>query len=197
MALSSAGYQPMGDGPRPARRKSRPTRSAEGRPVAPSVAGTTSMIDFDRTMPTQAADRCARSQRLYGPRLQQLGFAPRPGEPADRCRCFADADRHCSASIAIPAVLAEAKRLFAAWQTNPDAIPGSLKADLAAASSRAMPMPATWDALHATAAAPTTGDGRAHVALPAARRARRTKRWRAARSISRSPTSRARRSAPG
>ncbi len=26
-----------------------------------------------------------------------------------------------------PAVVAEARRLFAAWQSNPDAIPGSLK----------------------------------------------------------------------
>ena len=52
-----------------------------------------------------------------------------------------------------------------------------------------MPTQATWDALHAKALA-TTRRGRAHVALPAARRRAATKRSRAARSTSRSPTSR-------
>ena len=54
-----------------------------------------------------------------------------------------------------PAVLAEASRLFAAWKTNPDAIPGSLKATWLGVIARNADA-ATWDAIHERARA-TTG----------------------------------------
>jgi aminopeptidase N len=54
-----------------------------------------------------------------------------------------------------PAVLAEANRLFAAWQTDPNAIPGPLKQTWLGVVARNADA-ATWNALHAKAEA-TTG----------------------------------------
>jgi aminopeptidase N len=91
----------------------------------------------------------ARVTRLYGPRLQQLGFVPGSGEaPTDavlRDTLIGDLGK-----LRDPAVVAEANRLFAAWQADANAIPGSLKATwlgVIAANADA----ATWNALHARA----------------------------------------------
>ena len=54
-----------------------------------------------------------------------------------------------------PRVLAEANRLFAAWQSDRNAIPGSLKADLAR-SDCAQCRRADLDILHAKAQAATS-----------------------------------------
>jgi len=64
------------------------------------------------------ADIASRVVRAYGPRLLQLGFAPKQGEPA------VDALLRPTligllGKYRDPAVLAEASRLFAAWNTNP------------------------------------------------------------------------------
>jgi aminopeptidase N len=91
--------------------------------------------------------------RAYGPRLQQLGFAPRPGEPA------VDALLRSSLISTLgkfkdPTVMAEAHRLFGAWEANSNAIPGSLKTtwlDLIARNADE----ATWNAIHAKAQAAT------------------------------------------
>ena len=82
-----------------------------------------------------------------------------------------------------PRVLAEASRLFAAWKTDPNAIPGSLKATWLGVIARNADA-ATWEAIHARAKA-DDGHRRADLALPAARPRPATKRWRAARSNSR------------
>ena len=79
MALSLAGYQPMGTsldllGAVPPSGNAKVVQRA-------SVAGTTFTTASTAMPPTQAAI-AARVVRAYGPRLQQLGFAPKPGEPA-------------------------------------------------------------------------------------------------------------------
>jgi aminopeptidase N len=51
-----------------------------------------------------------------------------------------------------PKVLAEANRLFAAWQQDPNAIPGSLKQTWLGVIARNADQP-TWEVLHAKAAA--------------------------------------------
>ena len=90
----------------------------------------------------------------YGPRLRQLGFAPKAGEPV------ADATLRPTLISTLgkyrdPQVQAEAARLFAAWKQNPEAIPGSLKTTWLRAIGRNADA-ATWDAIHERAKA-TTG----------------------------------------
>jgi aminopeptidase N len=93
----------------------------------------------------------ARVTRDYGPRLQQLGFAPRPGEPAVdallRPRLIGLLGKYRD-----PRVIAEASRLFAAWQADPNAIPGSLKSTWLGVIARNADA-ATWEAIHARAKA--------------------------------------------
>ncbi len=94
---------------------------------------------------TQAAI-AARAERTFRPRLQQLGFAPRAHEPA------VDATLRPTLIGTLgkyrdPQVLAEATRLFAAWRSNPDAIPGSLKSTWLGVIARNADA-ATWDAIH-------------------------------------------------
>jgi aminopeptidase N len=92
--------------------------------------------------------------RLYGPRLQQLGFTPRDGEPPADAVLRNTLIRSLGA-MGDPTVVAEAKRLFAAWQTNPDAIPGSLKTTWLQVIARNADE-ATWNAIHARARTATT-----------------------------------------
>jgi aminopeptidase N len=89
--------------------------------------------------------------KVYGPRMQQLGFAPRAGEPA------VDALLRSTLISTLgkfkdPAVVAEAKRLFAEWQTNSDAIPGSLKETWLGVVARNADE-SQWNAIHAKAQA--------------------------------------------
>jgi hypothetical protein len=84
--------------------------------------------------------------RKFGPRLEQLGFAPKAGEPV------ADAVLRPTLIGALakyrdPRVLAEAARLFAAWKQDPEAIPGSLKTVWLRAIARNADA-ATWNAIH-------------------------------------------------
>src|SRR6185437_13334598 len=81
--------------------------------------------DMDSDPAAQAAI-AARAIRTYGPRLQQLGFAPRAGEPALDALLRSTLISTLG-ELKDPAVLAEARRLFATWQANSNAIPGSLK----------------------------------------------------------------------
>jgi aminopeptidase N len=104
--------------------------------------------------PTVQAAISARVVRAYGPRLQHLGFAQRAGEPAVdallRPTLIGTLGKYRD-----PRVLAEASRLFAAWKTDPNAIPGSLKSTWLAVIARNADA-ATWGALHERARA-TTG----------------------------------------
>ncbi len=151
MALSIAGYQPMSAG-----LELVDAVPAEGhqKVIQEALNQWTALYrHFDGDPETQQAigDRMVGR---FGLRLRQLGFVPRPGEPA------LDALLRPGLITALgtvkdPAVLAEAKRLFAAWQTNPDAIPGSLKETwlgvIATNADADM-----WNALHAKARAATS-----------------------------------------
>jgi aminopeptidase N len=151
LALSNAGYQPMATGldflavvPAGARPK-----------VAQEAVRRWSGLydDLDGDAAAQAAI-AARVQRLYGPRLEQLGFAPRDGEPPMDA-LLRPTLISTLGKFKDPRVLAEANRLFAAWQGNSDAIPGSLKETwLGVVADNADE--ATWNAIHARAKA-TTG----------------------------------------
>lgn len=151
MALSLAGYQPM-----PVGLDFLGAMPANGSaPVVQRIVGRWDDL-YDRLDgdAVAQADIAARVVRAYGPRLQQLGFAPRAGEPA------ADAVLRPALIATLgkyrdPPVLAEASRLFAAWKSNPEAIPGSLKSTWLGVIARNADA-ATWDAIHERARV-TTG----------------------------------------
>jgi len=150
MALATTGYQPMAAaldflGQVPSGGNAKVVQAAVG-------AWSGLYDDFDKDPATQAAI-AARVSRLYGPRLQQLGFVPRQGEPPTdsllRGSLIATLGK-----MRDPVVLAEANRLFAAWRSDPNAIPGSLKQTWLRVIARNADQ-ATWDALHAKAQAAT------------------------------------------
>jgi aminopeptidase N len=148
MALSRAGYQPMLIG----------LNFLDAMPaignaqVVQNVIGEWDdlydLLDGDPAAQTGIAQRVVGK---FGPRLQQLGFAPKAGEPV------ADAVLRPTLIDALgkyrdPAVLAEAARLFAAWKQDPNAIPGSLKTSWLRMIARNADA-ATWDAIHQRARA--------------------------------------------
>jgi aminopeptidase N len=150
LALSTAGYQPMAGGldflgEVPA--------NGNAKLVQAAVSDWSGLYDdLDGDAAAQAAV-AARVSRIYGPRLDQLGFVPRAGEPATdallRTTLIGTLGK-----LKDPRVLAEANRLFAGWQTNPNAIPGSLKSTWLGVIARNANQ-ATWNALHAKAQAAT------------------------------------------
>jgi aminopeptidase N len=151
MSLSLAGYQPMQSGldflgAMPANGSAKVVQRILGR-------WDDLYERMDGDSPAQA-DIASRVVRAYGPRLQQLGFNPKPGEPA------VDALLRPTligllGKYRDPAVLAEASRLFAAWKTSPNAIPGSLKSTWLGVIARNADA-ATWNTIHERARA-TTG----------------------------------------
>ena len=150
LALSTAGYQPMAGGldflgEVPA--------NGNAKLVQAAVRDWSGLYDDLEGNAAAQSAVAARVSRIYGPRLQQLGFAPRQGEPATdallRTTLIGTLGKFRD-----PAVLAEANRLFAAWQTNSNAIPGSLKQTWLGVIARNADL-ATWNTLHAKAAAAT------------------------------------------
>ena len=151
MSLSLAGYQPMQAGldflgAMPANGSAKVVQRVVGR-----WDDLYERMDGD---PAAQADIAARVVRAYSPRLHELGFAPRPGEPA------VDALLRPTligllGKYRDPAVLAEASRLFAASKTDPAAIPGSVKSTWLGVIARNADL-ATWTAMHEKARA-TTG----------------------------------------
>ena len=142
MTLSLTGYQPMPAGldmlnAMPANGSAKVVQQVVSR-----WDGLYERLDGD---PAAQAAIAARVVRTFGPRLGELGFAPKAGEPAVdavlRPTLIATLGKYRD-----PAVLAEASRLFAAWKTNPDAIPGSLKSTWLGVIARNADAP-TWDAL--------------------------------------------------
>jgi aminopeptidase N len=123
IALSDAGYQPMAVGldflnAVPA--------NGNAKLVQAALRQWSGLYDDLDSNPTAQAAIANRVVRTFGPRLQQLGLAPRSGEPA------VDALLRSSligtlGKFKDPTVMAEAQRLFAAWQSNSNAMPGSLK----------------------------------------------------------------------
>jgi len=151
LALSLAGYQPMQTGldflaAMPA--------NGSAKVIQRTVGRWDDLYDRLDGDPAAQADIAARVVSAYGPRLRQLGFAPKAGEPAVDA-VLRPTLINLLGKYRDPAVLAEASRLFAAWKTNPDAIPGSLKATWLGVIARNADA-ATWDAIHERARA-TTG----------------------------------------
>jgi aminopeptidase N len=151
MSLSTAGYQPMAVGldflsAIPANASAKVAQRAVGR-----------WDDLYDTMEGNPAAQSAIAARVvaeFGPRLRQLGFTPKAGEPAVdallRPTLIGTLGKYRD-----PQVLAEANRLFAAWQSDPNAIPGSLKTTWLGVIARNADA-ATWDAIHAKAKAATS-----------------------------------------
>ena len=151
LALSNTGYQPMATG---LDFLSEVPANANAKLVQAAVRQWSGLYDTLESDPAARAAIASRVIKLYGPRMQQLGFAPRAGEPA------VDALLRSTLISTLgkfkdPAVLAEANRLFAAWQTNSDAIPGSLKETWLGVVARNADGQ-TWNAIHAKAQG-TTG----------------------------------------
>ena len=94
----------------------------------------------------------ARAIRIYGPRLQQLGFAPRAGEPAVDALLAFEPDRRRSASSRIRRCWLRPTACSRAWQANPNAIPGSLKTTWLSLIARNADE-TTWNAIRAKAQA--------------------------------------------
>ena len=151
MALSSAGYQSMGTGldfldAIPAQANAKVAQRA--------VKRWEELYDLLDADPAAQKAIAARVAGKFGPRLQQLGFAPKQGE-SSLDALLRPALIGALGKYQDPQVLTEARRLFAAWQTDADAIPGSLKSTWLGVIARNADV-STWDALHAKAKA-TTG----------------------------------------
>jgi aminopeptidase N len=151
LALSNAGYQPFAIGldflsEVPANGNAKLVQAA-----LRQWGGLYEDMDSD---PAAQAAIAARAIRTYGPRLQQLGFAPRAGEPALNALLRSTLISTLG-ELKDPAVLAEARRLFAAWQANSNAIPGSLKTTWLGVIAHNADEP-TWNAIHAKAQAATS-----------------------------------------
>jgi aminopeptidase N len=150
MALSEAGYQPMATG-----LDVLAAVPATGNPKVARRALLQWDELYDQMEGNSAAQAAiaARVIQLFGPRLQQIGFAPRSGEPAMdallRPTLIATLGKYRE-----PAVTAEATRLFAAWKTNSDAIPGPVKVAWLGVIARNADA-ATWEAIRAKAKAST------------------------------------------
>jgi aminopeptidase N len=143
MTLSTAGYQPMAVG---LSFLSAIPADASAKVAQRAVNRWDDLYDLMDGNPAAQAAIAARVTREFGPRLQQLGFAPKAGEPAVdallRPTLIATLGKYHD-----PAVLAEASRLFGAWQRDPDAIPGSLKSTWLGVIARNADA-ATWEAIH-------------------------------------------------
>jgi aminopeptidase N len=148
MALSLAGYQPMQTG---LDFMGAMPPGGSAKVIQRVVTRWDDLYDRLDGDPAGQASISALVVRTFGPRLRELGFAPRPGEPAVdavlRPTLIATLGKYRD-----PSVLAEASRLFAQWKQNPEAIPGSLKSAWLGVIARNADA-ATWDALHERARA--------------------------------------------
>ena len=152
LALSKAGYQPMA--PALDLLDAVPV-GGNGRVVA---RGLTEWHDlYDRFEGNAAIQQpiAARASAEYGPRLLQLGFTPRAGEPSLDATLRPELIATLGA-LGDPRTIAEASRLTEAWLRDRNAIPGSLKSTWLGVAARNA-TPALWEQLHA-AAARTSGN---------------------------------------
>jgi aminopeptidase N len=147
LALSRAGYQPMG---RALGLIDTIAPTGNGKVVERALLDWSSLYsDLDGDKASQAA--IAARIGAYGVRLQAIGLTPREGEPPLdallRPTLISELGR-----IGDRAVVAEANRLFAAWVRDRNAIPGSLKSAWLEVVARNA-TPETWNALHEAARA--------------------------------------------
>jgi aminopeptidase N len=146
MSLASANYQPMGialDFVSAIPAGARPELLSLG---LGNWSGMYQLFDGDAANQQRIA---AIIQQRYAPVLAQIGFVPQPGEKPTiatlRPQLIGTLGR-----IRDPQVTAEAARLFAAMQTDPDAVPGGLKRTwLGIIATNADS--ATWDRIHTMA----------------------------------------------
>jgi len=146
LALSEAGYQPMGIGldfTAAIPTNARPELQSQG-------LGTWTGLyrEFEGDPATQQQIARLIEQR-YTPVLAEIGLTPRAGEQPTIATLRPQLIQGLG-YVGDPWVNAEALRLFAALQTNPNAVPGGLKQTwlgIVAANADA----ATWDQLHAMA----------------------------------------------
>jgi aminopeptidase N len=144
--LSEAGYQPMGIG--------LDFAAAIPTSARPELVGlgdgywTGLYRDFDGDPATQQQIAAMIEQR-YAPVLARIGLTPAAGEQPTVTTLRPQLIQSLG-YVGDPQVNAEAKRLFAALQTNPNAVPGGLKQTwlgIIAANADAT----TWEQLHAMA----------------------------------------------
>jgi aminopeptidase N len=150
LALSAAGYQPMAGG---LNFLGEVPGNGNAKLVQAAVRGWSGLYDdLDGNSAAQAAV-AARVSRIYGPRLDQLGFVPKEGEPATDALLRTGLISTLG-KFKDPKVLAEANRLFAEWQSDSNAIPGSLKQTWLGVIARNANL-SIWNAIHAKAQAAT------------------------------------------
>ena len=147
-ALSTAGYQPYG---RALDLLAALPANAHAKLIELAASRWVGLYDaLEGNAAAQAVIR-DRASRLFWPRLQQLGFAPRASDtPLDallRSALIEDLGY-----LGEPHVVAEGQRLFTAWQRDPKAIPGALKVSWLGVVARNA-NPQTWAAIHRIAAA--------------------------------------------
>lgn len=123
LALSTAAYQPMSVG---LNFLNAVASTSNAKLVQSALGQWSGLYDSFEGDPQAQAAIAARVIQRFGPRLSQLGLAPRRSDSA------VDALLRSSLIATLgkfrdPAVLAESRRLFEAWQSDPNAIPGSLK----------------------------------------------------------------------
>ena len=147
LALSTAGYQPMA---RALDLLAAVPRDAHGKLFEKALSSWVQYHDEVEGDPAAQAAIKARVLRDYGPRLERLGFVPRDGEPPLDALLRPSLIQNLG-DIGDPRVVNEGQRLLAAWQTDPNAIPGSLKESWLRVIARNA-TPATWETLHRIAA---------------------------------------------
>jgi aminopeptidase N len=152
MELSETGYQPMAIG---LDLLNAVPRDANPKIVQRAVDRWGALYDMLDGVPAAQAAVAARVQTVFGPRLPQLGFTPKAGEPAVnallRPTLISALGKYRDRSV-----LTEAARLFSAWKQDSNAIPGSLKSTWLGVIARNADA-ATWDAIRAKARS-TTGN---------------------------------------
>ncbi len=155
VALSYAAYQPMAVG---LDFLAAVTPNSDPKVVQGAIESWSKLYDDLEANPAAQAAIADRVRTIYGPVLKHVGLVPRVDEKPTvtllRPTLIATLGKFRD-----PAVLAEANRLFAAWQTDPDAIPGSLKETWLLVLARNADA-ATWDALRTKAEAASSATER-------------------------------------
>ncbi|MCW3798029.1 M1 family metallopeptidase [Sphingomonas sp. BN140010] len=145
-SLSGTGYQPMA---RALDLLAAVPQDAHGKVVGWSAARWSGLYDTLGGNAAAQAKIATEMQRRFGTRLAQIGLTPRSGEPV-LDTTLRPVLISTLGSVGDRTVVAEANRLFAAWQSNPQAIPGSLKSTWLGVVARNADQ-ARWNQLHSVA----------------------------------------------
>ncbi len=151
LALSQAGYQGMAVG---LDFLGGVSSTSNAKLIAAALDHWSDLYD---DLETDISARAAISKRViavFSPKLEALGFTPKAGEAATDALLRSSVIETLG-KVNDSRVLAQSRALFVAWQTNPNAIPGSLKATWLSLIARNADE-ATWNAIHEKARA-TTG----------------------------------------